>query len=253
LSTRSTAQSRAHQCLGVVSPPAAAPPQEGYVADADLALGCGIPTESAQIREGQRVLDLGSGAGNDVFIAQTLVGESGYVIGVDMSEAMIERANANKKKLGLNNVEFRFGEIEALPVESNSIDVVLSNCVLNLVPDKRKAFAEIFRALRPGGRFSISDVVLNGELPLQLQQAAEMYAGCVSGALQRETYLRVIQEVGFENITICKEKNSTLPDETLLTYLTPAELARFRASGAGILSITVTATKPTRESHKETA
>ena len=217
---------------------------EGYVADADLALGCGMPTEFAQIKEGEQVLDLGSGAGNDVFVARSVVGVSGHVIGVDMSEAMIDRANANKRKLGIANVEFRFGEIDRLPVESGSIDVVLSNCVLNLVPDKERAFAEIFRVLRPGGRFSISDVVLNGELPQKLQEAAEMYAGCVSGALQRETYLEVIRKTGFENTTVHKEKGFTLPDDTLLAYLSPAEVRLFRESGAGILSITVTATKP---------
>jgi arsenite methyltransferase len=217
---------------------------EGYVAEADFSLGCGIPTNVAQIKEGHRVLDLGSGAGNDVFVARSIVGESGFVIGVDMSEAMIERANANKQKLGLKNVEFRLGEIEQLPVESASVDVVLSNCVLNLVPDKHKGFKEIYRVLQPGGRFSISDVVLDGELPSQLQQAAEMYAGCVSGALQRDSYLKIIEEIGFENLSIPKEKRVTLPDETLRAYLSPEELVRFKASGAGILSITVTATKP---------
>lgn len=219
-------------------------PLEGYVADADLALGCGIPTGVAQMKEGDRVLDLGSGAGNDVFVARSIVGESGSVIGVDMSEAMIERANRNKQKLGFNNVEFRLGDIEQLPVETGSIDVVLSNCVLNLVPDKQSAFGEIFRVLKPGGRFSISDVVLVGELPKQLQQAAEMYAGCISGALQRNSYLKIIEEAGFENIAVQKEKSFTLPDKTLLTYLNREQLAGFKASGAGILSITVTATKP---------
>ena len=217
---------------------------EGYVPEADLTLGCGIPTEVAGIEPGDIVLDLGSGAGNDVFVARRLVGPTGRVIGIDMSEAMIQRAHKNNRKLGFSNVEFRLGEIETLPVESDTIDVVLSNCVLNLVPDKPKAFAEIFRVLKPGGHFSISDVVLKGELPPQLQDAVEMYAGCVSGALQREAYLEVIHDTGFVDVTVCREKSGIIPDATLREYMGAEELSRFRTSGAGILSITVTGRKP---------
>src|ERR1017187_5117937 len=154
----------------------------GYNPDADLGLGCGLPTEFAQIKKGDTVVDLGSGAGNDCFVARALTGESGKVIGIDMTEAMIDKARENAEKLGFNNVEFRFGDIEKIPVVVNRADVVISNCVLNLVPDKRKAFQEIFRILKPNGHFSISDVVLVGNLPQSLQQASEMYVGCVSGA-----------------------------------------------------------------------
>ena len=160
--------------------------QKGYNPDADLNLGCGIPTEYAHIKTGDTVIDLGSGAGNDCFVARALVGETGKVIGVDMTEAMINKARINTEKLGFNNVEFRLGDIENMPVSENLADVVISNCVLNLVPDKEKAFNEIFRILKPGGHLSVSDVVLRGELHEKIQQAAEMYAGCVSGAIDIE-------------------------------------------------------------------
>jgi SAM-dependent methyltransferase len=156
---------------------------KGYNPDADLGLGCGLPTQFAGINPGDTVLDLGSGAGNDCFVARHETGADGRVIGVDFTPEMIAKAKANAAKLGFQNVEFRQGDIEALPLTSNIVDVVVSNCVLNLVPDKRKAFSEVLRVLKPNGHFSISDVVLRGELPDQLQQAAEMYAGCVSGAL----------------------------------------------------------------------
>lgn len=216
----------------------------GHYADADLGLGCGLPTESARIRPGDAVLDLGSGAGNDVFVARRLVGESGRVIGVDMSEAMIQKARANNARLGYSNVEFRLGDIESLPVDEGSVDVVVSNCVLNLVPDKQLAFSEIFRVLRPGGQFSISDVVLNGVLPESLQNAAEMYAGCVSGAVLKDEYLSTVRNAGFQNIRVTKEKIIPLPDSTLRAYLSEGELAEFKNSGVRILSITVVAEKP---------
>ncbi|WP_242918584.1 arsenite methyltransferase [Pontibacter liquoris] len=217
---------------------------EGYNSDADLGLGCGVPTEFAQIKIGDTVLDLGSGAGNDCFMARALVGESGKVIGVDMTEAMIAKARENADKLQFNNVEFRQGEIEHLPLAANRVDVVISNCVLNLVPDKQKAFAETFRVLKPGGHFSISDVVLVGELPQGIVQASEMYAGCVSGAIQKEAYLRIIQEAGFENITVQKEKAIHVPDEILKDYLDEAGIQQFRQSETGIFSITVYGDKP---------
>ncbi|MBF8963768.1 arsenite methyltransferase [Pontibacter sp. FD36] len=218
---------------------------EGYNPDADLGLGCGVPTEFAQISKGQTVVDLGSGAGNDCFVARALVGEGGKVIGVDMTEAMIAKARENADKLGFNNVEFRQGEIEALPIAANRADVVISNCVLNLVPDKRQAFAETFRVLKPGGHFSISDVVLVGDLPEGIVQASEMYAGCVSGAIQKEEYLQIIREVGFENITVQKEKAIHVPDEILQDYLDAAGIQAFRESNTGIYSITVYGSKPT--------
>ncbi|PKV75124.1 arsenite methyltransferase [Pontibacter ramchanderi] len=217
---------------------------EGYNPDADLGLGCGVPTEFAQISKGNTVVDLGSGAGNDCFVARALVGESGKVIGVDMTEAMIAKARENADKLGFNNVEFRQGEIEALPIAANRADVVISNCVLNLVPDKRQAFAETFRVLKPGGHFSISDVVLVGDLPEGIVQASEMYAGCVSGAIQKEDYLQLIREVGFENITVQKEKAIHVPDEILQDYLDAEGIKAFRESNTGIYSITVYGSKP---------
>ena len=217
---------------------------QGYVADADLGLGCGLPTEYAQIKEGDTVVDLGSGAGNDCFVARAVAGPTGRVIGIDMTETMIGKARRNAEKLGLNNVEFRLGDIEQLPVSSCVANVVVSNCVLNLVPDKAKAFAETFRILKPGGHFSVSDIVLEGDLPEGLRQAAEMYAGCVAGASQKADYLRIIEEAGFENILIQKSKAIALPDGILRDYLTESEIVSFRNAKPGIWSITVYAEKP---------
>jgi arsenite methyltransferase len=216
---------------------------EGYNPEADLGLGCGIPTEFAHIKAGDTVIDLGSGAGNDCFVARALVGDAGKVIGVDMTEAMIEKARTNAEKLGYKNVEFRLGDIEKMPVTANNADVVISNCILNLVPDKNKAFSEIFRILKPGGHLSISDVVLNGNLPEKLRQDAEMYAGCVSGAIQKEDYLQIINNNSLMNIQVQKEKAITVPDKILLNYLSAQELAEFKETGAGIFSITVYAEK----------
>ena len=217
---------------------------EGYVPDADLGLGCGLPTEFAAIKEGDTVVDLGSGAGNDCFIARSLAGESGKVIGIDFTEKMIKKARVNAAKLNYTNVEFRQGDIENMPLASNVADVVVSNCVLNLVPDKKKAFSEIFRVLKKGGHFSVSDIVLIGELPDALQKSAELYAGCVSGAIQKSDYLGMIHEEGFENINIQKEKVITLPDEILLEHLSAAELKDYKSGHVGIFSITVYAEKP---------
>jgi len=217
---------------------------EGYNPDADLGLGCGVPTQFAQLKEGDMVVDLGSGAGNDAFIARRIVGEKGKVIGVDFSEAMIEKARNNVEKLGFHNVEFRQGDIEQLPIGGNRVDVVLSNCVLNLVPNKRAVFGEIFRVLKPNAHFSISDIVLEGELPENLRTAAEMYAGCVSGAIQKGDYLQIIKDTGFTNITVQKEKKIAIPDDILLQYISPSELEQFKQTGVGIFSITVFAEKP---------
>lgn len=212
---------------------------EGYNPDADLGLGCGIPTQFAKMKEGDTVVDLGSGAGNDAFVARRVVGEKGKVIGVDFSEPMIERARANAEKLNLNNVEFRQGDIEKLPLAANRADVVLSNCVLNLVPNKKSVFAEVYRVLKPGAHFSISDIVLEGTLPENLKKAAEMYAGCVSGAIQKSEYLAIIEATGFQNITVQKEKRIVVPDDILLNYISAEELQQFKESGVGIYSITV--------------
>jgi len=217
---------------------------EGYNADADLGLGCGIPTEFAQIKPGDTVIDLGSGAGNDCFVARALTGERGKVIGIDFTQAMIDKARENAEKLGFNNVEFRYGDIEKLPVTAAKADVIISNCVLNLVPDKVKAFSEIYRVLKPGGHLSVSDVVLNGELPEVLKATAEMYAGCVSGAIQMDDYLKIIANCGLENIKVQKEKMISVPDDILLNYINDAELTEFKNSGTGIYSITVYAEKP---------
>lgn len=215
----------------------------GYDPEADLGLGCGIPTEFAGIKKGDTVVDLGSGAGNDCFVARALTGDTGRVIGIDMTEPMIEKARNNVKKLGYSNVEFRLGDIEDMPVISDSTDVVISNCVLNLVPDKGKAFSEIFRILKPGGHLSVSDIVLRGELPEKIKQAAEMYAGCVSGAIEIEEYLRLMTKAGLTNLLIQKEKTIFIPDEIMLKYLDPLELTDFRKSNTGIYSITVYAEK----------
>jgi ubiquinone/menaquinone biosynthesis C-methylase UbiE len=216
----------------------------GYNPDADLGLGCGLPTEFARIQEGDTVLDLGSGAGNDCFVARAETGASGKVIGVDFTPAMINLARQKVERLGFNNVEFRQGDIDDLPVADHTVDVVVSNCVLNLVPDKAKVFSEIMRVLKPGGHFSISDVVIVGDLPEGMQQSAELYAGCVSGAIQRDAYLQLIEKGGFESITVQKQKPIMLPDELLLQFLTAEEVRQFVASGTGIFSVTVFAQKP---------
>jgi arsenite methyltransferase len=220
---------------------------EGYNADADLGLGCGLPTEFAKIKEGDTVIDLGSGAGNDAFIARRFVGEKGKVVGIDFTEAMINKARANAEKLALNNVEFRLGDIDDMPVTSNYADVIVSNCVLNLVPNKHKVFSEIYRVLKPGGHFSISDIVLEGELPAKWKEVAELYAGCVSGAIQREVYLEIIASLGFKNITLQKDKAINIPDNILVNYLSAEEIATYKNGKTKITSITVYAEKPAKD------
>ncbi|RCR65469.1 arsenite methyltransferase [Larkinella punicea] len=217
----------------------------GYVAEADLGLGCGLPTQFAQIKPGDVVVDLGSGAGNDGFVARAETGETGRVIGLDMTPAMIDRARRNAKTLGYTNVDFVYGDIEEMPLPDNLADVVVSNCVMNLVPDKQKAFSETFRILKPGGHFSISDIVLKGDLPAGVIKDAELYAGCVSGAIQKDTYLQIVQEAGFTGIILQKEREIVLPDELLQNYLTADEIADYRQQDKGIYSVTVYAEKPT--------
>ncbi len=216
---------------------------EGYVEEADLQLGCGIPTEFANIKEGDTVVDLGSGAGNDVFVARRIAGKTGRVIGIDMTPEMIEKANLNKSKLGFENVEFRLGDIEDLPLDDKMSDVVVSNCVLNLVPDKNKAFSEIYRILKPGTHFCVSDIVLEGDIPAGLKRSAEMYAGCVSGALQKNDYIDIIHKASFTNVEIKKSREIILPDDLLKSYLDDIQMKNFQKSGLGIYSITVVAIK----------
>lgn len=216
----------------------------GYEPDADLALGCGLPTESSGIGPGHTVLDLGSGAGNDVFVARSLTGESGRVIGLDMVPEMVAKAKINAARLGHDNVEFILGEIEDIPLAEASVDVVISNCVLNLVPNKGQAFAEIFRVLKPGGHFSISDIVLEGELPEALADAAALYVGCVAGALQKQDYLDIITRTGFQDIVIHKERQISLPEPLLVSILGPDGASEFARSGVRIVSITVGGVRP---------
>ncbi len=209
----------------------------GYVKEADLNLGCGLPTEYAGIKIGDTVVDLGSGA--DVFIARSIVGEIGKVIGIDMTEEMLEKANRNNQKLGYKNVEFKLGDIENMPIEDQFVDVVVSNCVLNLVPNKEKAFAEIYRILKPGAHFCVSDIVIKGKMTLELQKSAELYAGCVSGAIEEEEYLQIIKNAEFKNVEIKKSKKVELPEEVLKLYLSEEGLKDYYENLKGIVSITV--------------
>ncbi len=216
---------------------------DGHVASADLGLGCGIPTEFARIKPGDHVVDLGSGAGNDVFVARRIVGETGHVTGIDFTEAMFQKAEANRLKLNISNVEFKLGDIEHLPLINDSADVIISNCVLNLVPDKAKAFAEIYRTLKPGGHFCVSDIVLTGELPAALKTEAELYAGCISGALSQENYLEIVKNTGFKNIEIKKIREIEIPESMIESTLSRDKAAMFKNSGAGVFSLTVTGYK----------
>ncbi len=219
----------------------------GYNKDADLGLGCGLPTHYAKIKKGDTIIDLGSGAGNDCFVARAETGETGKVIGIDFTPAMIAKAKANAIKLGYSNIEFREGDIENIPIASNIADVIVSNCVLNLVPNKDGVFKEIYRVLKPGGHFSIADIVLVGQLPDALKKDAEMYAGCVSGAIQKEVYMELIHHNGFENIIIQKEKAIIIPDDILSKYLDADSLQSFKNASIGIFSVTVFAQKPLTE------
>jgi SAM-dependent methyltransferase len=217
---------------------------EGYVEDADLGLGCGLPTAFAQIKKGDTVIDLGSGAGNDCFVARHETGPTGKVLGIDFTPSMIKKARENAEKLAYNNVEFREGDIDDMPVSNDFADVVVSNCVLNLVPNKAQVIREIYRVLKPGGHFSISDIVLVGDLPEALKQDAEMYAGCVAGAIQKDDYLALIEDAGFKHLSIQKEKTIDIPDDILNKYLNSKELEDFKQGNTGIYSISIYAEKP---------
>lgn len=220
---------------------------EGYNPDADLGLGCGLPTAFAHIKKGDTVIDLGSGAGNDAFVARHATGDTGKVIGIDFTPVMIDKARKNAEARGFNNVEFRQGDIENMPVTSNKADVIVSNCVLNLVPNKQEVFKEIYRVLKPGGHFSISDIVLQGELPEKWRQVAELYAGCVSGAIQKIDYMNIIRETGFTDLKLQKEKDIIIPDDILSKYLSEAEINEFKNMGVNIQSITVYGEKPAKD------
>ncbi len=184
---------------------------------ADLGLGCGNPTALASLQEGETVLDLGSGAGLDCFLAAQAVGPTGRAIGVDMTSEMLDRARGNARTNGIENVEFRLGEIEHLPVEDGSVDVVISNCVVNLSPDKLQVFREAFRALRPGGRMFLSDIVLLQPLPESIRTSIEAYVGCVAGASMKAEYLAAIEAAGFQSVEVLKETSADAafadPDE----------------------------------------
>lgn len=216
---------------------------KGYEADADLGVGCGLPTQYARLQEGYTVVDLGSGAGNDCFIARAEVGESGKVIGVDFSTPMIEKARRNTVKRGYTNVEFREGDIEEMPIADNTADVVVSNCVLNLLPEKNKIFKEIYRVLKSGGHFCISDVVLNGIFPKEFTDNASMYAGCIASAIQKEDYLGEIEKANFADIKVERTKTVVIPNEVLQEHLDDATIAKYEAGNVGIYSITVTGVK----------
>ena len=215
----------------------------GYNPDADMGLGCGLPTEFAQIKPGNTVIDLGSGAGNDCFVAREVAGETGRVIGIDFSPGMIEKATSNARNRGFDNVEFIQGDIEDMPVPGNTADVIVSNCVLNLVPNKTAVFSEIYRVLKPGGHFSISDIVITGNLPAKIKSAAEMYAGCVASAIDKDEYLDYITRSGFKNVTIQKEKPIIVPDDILKQYLNKEEINEYKLTPTVIFSITVYAEK----------
>ena len=216
--------------------------RDGYEQEADLGLGCGVPTDVASVKQGDIVLDLGSGAGIDAFIARELTGPTGSVIGVDFTPQMISKARENATKLGYDNVQFVEGDIENLPIESGSVDVILSNCVLNLVPHKQTAFTEMYRVLKPGGHFTVSDIVIQGTLPDRLRESAALYAGCISGAIDQQDYLALLRQAGFVDVEVVKERPIEIAEAILHAVATEEEVAEFMLSG-GIRSITVNGTR----------
>ena len=217
---------------------------------ANLGLGCGNPLAFASLREGEVVLDLGSGAGFDCFLAANKVGMSGRVIGVDMTPEMIERARENARKGNYRNVEFRLGEIENLPVADNYVDVVISNCVINLVPDKRRVFMEVFRVLKPGGRLMISDLVLLKELPDVIENSVEAYIGCLSGAIMKDEYMKVIKEAGFHDVRIMDETSFPIecmandPTAKAIIKNSKIPLEEIKGVASSVISIKVYGVKP---------
>jgi len=217
--------------------------KEGYVKEADLGLGCGLPTEFARIKSGDTVVDLGSGAGNDCFIARAETGPEGQVIGIDFTPEMVAKARANADRMKFTNVHFYEGEIDNNPLNDAFADVVVSNCVFNLIPNRQRAFQETYRILKPGGHFSISDVIIVGEIPEALREEAELYAGCVSGAMEKSEYLQIIQNAGFKNIVIQKEKSVQIPEEILDQFLDADKKKLWSDSHVGIFSMTFYAEK----------
>ncbi len=203
---------------------------EAIPAEADLGLGCGNPTAMAGLQPGETVLDLGSGGGIDCFLAARRVGPGGRVIGVDMTPEMLDRARGAARRGGYQNVEFRLGEIENLPVADGAVDAVISNCVINLSPDKGRVFREAFRALKPGGRLLISDIVLAGELPARLRENVELWAGCLAGAIAEPEYLRLIREAGFAQLSVVGRKSAA-------GLLDPAQLAALSAGLPGLTTL----------------
>lgn len=216
---------------------------KGYEKEADLNLGCGLPTQHANIQPDHVVLDLGSGAGNDCFVARDIVGENGFVYGLDFTEQMNTLARKNTQKLGYTNMEFVQGDIEAMPFEDNKVDVIVSNCVMNLVPDKQKAYQEVHRVLKPGGHFCISDIVYTGTMPAGFLKQAELYAGCVTGASEKQNYMQIIEQAGFKNIQIKKERLIDLPDTILNQNLSESQVSDYKNNIQGLFSITVYANK----------
>ncbi len=217
---------------------------------ANLGLGCGNPVALASLREGEVVLDLGSGAGFDSFLAANRVGETGKVIGVDMTPEMLEKARENAEKGNYRNIEFRLGEVENLPVADNSVDVVISNCVINLAPDKRRVFTEAFRVLRPGGRLMISDMVLLQELPDFIKQSIEAYIGCLSGAIMRDEYIGAIKAAGFQEVSIIDETSFPIegiandPTAKAIIENLGVPLEKVKEAASSVISIKVNGVKP---------
>lgn len=218
--------------------------KEGHVAEADLGLGCGIPDAFADLKPGQTVLDLGSGAGNDAFVARAAVGETGHVIGVDMTPDMLSRARENARTRGYDNVEFRLGEIEHLPVTASTVDRILSNCVLNLVPDKDAAHREMFRVLKPGGRFSVSDIALEGEVSPEIRSAAALYVGCISGAVTRAEMTRSLEAAGFADVQMPKVVPYPLDKGMIQSFLPAGADAEALLENVQVFKVTVTGRKP---------
>jgi arsenite methyltransferase len=216
--------------------------------DANLGLGCGNPVAIASLKPGETVLDLGSGAGFDCFLAANQVGKNGKIIGVDMTPAMISKARQNAKKGEYTNVEFRLGEIENLPAADNSVDVIISNCVINLAPDKAKVFAEAYRVLKPGGRFMISDLVVLKELPEVIRESVQAYVGCIAGALLKDDYLKTVEKTGYKNIKVISEKTypigDYLDDPMIQSFLKQFGNDEAKEAAASVVSITLTGIKP---------
>ena len=212
---------------------------KGYVEEADLGIGCGLPVQHAGIKKGDTVIDLGSGAGNDCFVAREVAGVEGRVIGIDFAHNMITRARANAQRRGLTNVDFIEADIEQIPMQDETAEVVISNCVLNLIPNKKRVFNEIYRLLKPNGHFCVSDIVVNGHFPEAFINEASLYAGCIATAIQEDDYLRYIEGAEFKNIRIVRRKRVDIPKEAIDTHLNKEQIEKLCNGEIGIYSITV--------------